>query len=180
MGWKAVKEHYRIKHLVQVTEDGICIGSGFIHDIIRISLDGRVTKRDRGTSNDDLVRYQREFDADPELLKRLVEAPDTFSAAIHVFTYKGGQILEKVCEKPGWPNVTHDGLEMYENTFSTDKNQVVAWAKRNADIGIKVQCRNLDELEAKIEDYRGRLATEIANRERLEADYPDVVVEPED
>ena len=26
----------------------------------------------------------------------------------------------------------------------------------------------------------GRLAAAIANRERLEADYPDVVVEPED
>ena len=180
MGWKAVKEHYKIKHIVQVTEDGICIGSPYIHDIIRISFDGHVTKRDRSSANDDLKRYQAEFDADPETLKRLVQSPDTFKASIPVFTYRGGQILEKFCEELGWPHVTHDGLEMYENYFSTDKAKVVAWAKRNSDSGIHIQRRNLAELEAKAEDYRGRLAAEIANRERLEADYPDVVVEPED
>ncbi len=180
MGWKNVKEHYRIKHLIRVSDGSICIGSPYIHDIIKISLDGKLTKRDRASVNADLDRYQREFEADPETLKRLIEAPDTFQRSIPVFTYQGGQILEKFCEELGWPNVTHDGLEMYENTFSEDKNQVVAWAKRNADIGIRSQIRNIQELELKIENYRGRLATELANRERLEADYPDVVAEPED
>lgn len=180
MGWKNVKEHYKIEHMVQVTEEGICIGSPYIHDIIRISLDGQITKRYRNSVNADLARYQREFDADPAMLARLIQAPDTFTASIPVYTYKGGRILEKLCEELGWPNVTHDGLEMYENTFSANKNQAVAWAKQNADLGILAQRRNLKELEAKLEDYRGRLAAEIADRERLEADYPDVVVEPED
>lgn len=180
MGWKAVKEHYQIKHIVQVSEGDICIGSPYIYDIIRISLDGRIKKRDRSPANDELVRYQAEFDADPETLKRLVESPDTFSAAVTVYTYKGGEILEKVCEKPEWPHVTHDGQMMHDNDFSTDKAKVVVWAKRNADYGIQAQRRNIEEIEAKLMDYRGRLATEIANRERLEADYPDVVVEPED
>lgn len=178
MGWKNVKEHYKIKHLVRVSGGSICIGSPYIYDIIRISLDGEVTKRDRGSVNTDLARYQAEFDADPDTLKRLVEAPDTLSAAVPVFTYEGCQILEKLCEEPGWPNVTHDGLVMYENTFSTDKNRVVAWAKQNADLGIQMQLRNIEEIKAKLQDYEARLATEVANRERLESDYPDVAVEP--
>lgn len=178
MGWKAVKEHYRIEHFVQVTEAGICIGSPYIHNIIVIGKDGKLTKSYDGRMNDDLARYQKDFESDPVTLKRLIEAPDTFSASVTVYTYEGGEILEKSCEEPGWPHVTHDGQMMHDNTFSTDKATVVAWAKRNADLGIQMQRRSLAELEAKVEDYRGRLATEIANRERLEADYPEVVVEP--
>lgn len=180
MGWKAVKEHYQIEHSVQVTEDGICIGSPYIHNIIVIGQDGKLTRRYDGRANDELARYQRDFDSDPETLKHLVESPDTFSDAVAIYTYKDGEILEKVCEKPEWPNVTHDGQMIYDNTFSTDKAKVVAWAKRDSDLGIQMQRRNLKDLEAKLEDYRGRLAAEIANRERLEADYPEVVVEPED
>ena len=180
MGWKAIKDHYRIEHFVQVTEAGICIGSSYIHNIIVIGKDGKLIRRYDGQMNDDLARYQRDFEADPETLKRLIQTPDAFSSAITVYTYKGGEILEKACEEPGWPNVTHDGQMMHDNTFSTDKAEVVAWAKQDADLGIKAQRRNLAELEAKVEDYRGRLATEIANRERLEADYPGVVVDPED
>jgi hypothetical protein len=57
MGWKSVKEHYQIKHIVQVTDKGICVGSPYIHDVIIIGLDGKVLKRDREPSNDDLNRY---------------------------------------------------------------------------------------------------------------------------
>jgi len=41
MGWKNIKEHYRINHYVQVTEQGICIGSPYIHNIIVI---GRIRR----------------------------------------------------------------------------------------------------------------------------------------
>lgn len=180
MGWKAVKEHYQIEHFVQVTEAGICIGSPYIHNIIVIGKDGKLAKRYDGRMNDDLARYQHDFESDPETLRRLIELPDTFSSAITIYTYKGGEILEKACEKPEWPHVTHDGQMIYDNTFSTDKAKVVAWAKRDADLGIKMQRRNLKDLEAQVEDYRNRLSAEIANREHLETDYPDVVVEPED
>ena len=30
MGWKNIKEHYRIGHTVHVTDKGICIGSPYI------------------------------------------------------------------------------------------------------------------------------------------------------
>lgn len=98
-----LSEHYKIGHIVQVSNGAICIGSPYIHDILKITLDGLVAKRDRNTSNADLTRYQREFDADPELLTRLAQAPDSFQASIPVFTYEGGQVLEKFCEQLGWP-----------------------------------------------------------------------------
>jgi len=45
MGWKNVKEHYRIGHSVQVTEQGVCIGSPYVHNLIVVGLDGRFVKR---------------------------------------------------------------------------------------------------------------------------------------
>lgn len=98
------------------------------------------------------------MEAGPETLRQLVQSPDSFAAAVTVYTYCGGDIIEKQCETSGWPNVTHDGEMMYENTFSTDKDQVVVWAKENA--------------EKELAERQDHLASREANRAKLEADYP--------
>jgi hypothetical protein len=130
MGWKAVKDHYRIGHIVQVVEGQIWIGSPYISKIIAIERDGRITKRD--TSNAALKRYMKEFEESPERLLELIQQPDTFEASMTVYTYEGGKIVEKQCEKLGWPNCTHDGELMYDNTYSVSREQTVDRAKRNA------------------------------------------------
>ena len=166
MGWKNVKEHYRIEHYVQVTEKGICIGSGYIHDIIVIGLDGEVKKhKTLAAVNADLVRYQEEMDADPDKLKALIDAPDTFTASLPVFTYDGGRIIEEKCEAYDWPNVTHAGHMMYENTYSKNRPTVVQWAIKNAELGVKWRQDRIEEnrkqimeFEAEVEVERGNLA----------------------
>lgn len=161
MGWKNIKEHYNIGHHVQVTEAGICIGSSFIHNLIVIGLHGKVTKPFRERTNEDLQRYQREFDADPAKLAELVSAPDTFAASVTVYTYDSttSAIIEKQCETPGWPNLTHDGEMMYDNTFSTDRTKVVEWAKENARIGIKWAKERREQLEQDMAVCNERILT---------------------
>lgn len=168
MGWKNVKDGYQIEHQVCVTEKGICIGSGYIHDLIVIGLDGVVKKLQDGSSNDDLRRYQQEMDADPEKLKRLVQTPDSFEAAITVYTYDGGDIIEKQCETLGWPNVTHDGDMMYENTYSPDRDVVVQWAKRNTDLGIKFAQERIEEAKASLIELEASLVKVKEDRAKLE------------
>ena len=172
MGWKTLKEHFQIGHAVQVTDKGICIGSPYIHDIIVVGHDGKVVKRYSGGANEDLARYQREFDSDPDLIRRLVEAPDEFPVSITVYTYGDGEIIEKQCEVLEWPNVTHDGKMMYENTFSTDKPTVVAWAKEDADYGLRHAEDAVREAERRLTECQERRAKAAADREKLEADYP--------
>ncbi len=174
MGWKNVKEHYRIGHHVQVTADGICIGSSFIHNIIVISLDGAILKRYEG-ANADLARYQGEMEADQETLRRLIETPDTFSASIPVFTYDGGAIVEKQCEQLGWPNVTHAGEMMYENTFSPDRDVVVRWAKQNAQSGINCLNRSIAQAESELERLRAERRRCQVDLETLNTAYPTIV-----
>ena len=167
MGWKNVKEHYRIAHQVQVCAGRICIGSSYISEIIVIGADGTLEKRYDGRVIEDLVRYQREMEADPAQLRRLIEAPDTFSASLRVYTYEGGEIIEKFCECLGWPNVTHDGQMMYENTFSADREKVLAWARRNAELELEAALGNVREIEEKLEEKRAWAAQAQAAVEKL-------------
>lgn len=173
MGWKNVKEHYRIGHYVQVTPEGVCIGSGYIHDLIVISQDGALKKRYDGSgSNTDLARYQDEIDKDPDRLRELVATPDVFEKAVVVYTYQRGEIIEKVCEVPGWPNVTHDGCMMYENTFSTDKSKVIAWAKRSAALEVEYLEETIADIERRLRECRATLMDATNAMDRLEAAYP--------
>lgn len=171
MGYKTLKEHYRIGHAVCVTDKGICIGSPYIHDLIIVGLNGTIIKADDGRVNEDLKRYMAEMKADPAKLREVVQSKDTFEASIPVYTYAGGNIIEKLCEKPGWPNVTHDGDMMYENTYSTDKRKLVKWAKENATLGIKWQSERVEEIKADLGKMEALVKDSQADLAKLEADY---------
>ncbi len=172
MGHKTLKEHYRIGHAVCVTEKGICIGSPYIHDLIIVGLDGTIIKADDGRVNEDLKRYMAEMKADPAKLREVVQAKDTFAASIPVYTYYGGNIIEKLCEEPGWPNVTHDGDMMFDNTYSLDKRKAVKWAKKNATAGIECWQRRIKEDRERLAQSESFLKQEQADLAKLEADYP--------
>ena len=161
MSWKNVKEAYQIGHAVQITEKGICIGSPYIHDLIVISLEGEITKRDDGCHNEDLRRYMAEMDSDPEKLKRLVKEPDTFAQSITVYTYDEGKVIKKECEELGWPNVTHDGEMMYENTFSENLSKVIEWAIRDADARVEWTTERVSELKKELERAEERRAKAV-------------------
>ena len=157
MGWKSVKEHYRIGHYVTVDrEKGICIGSPYVHDLIVIGFDGVVKKRPDRTHNDDLCRYLREFDADRELLKQLILQEDKFEKSLPVWTYFGSRIVEKFCEEYGWPNVTHDGLMMYANTFSKERAVIVRAAYRNAKAGHELTGDRVEQAYKEFEEVEAR------------------------
>jgi len=96
MGWKAVKDYYKIGHIVQVTPKGICIGSGYINDLIVISPDGEVHEGELGVSgNADLARYYAEMTDDKPKLRELVAAQDSFAASIPVYTFHGSDRLAR-------------------------------------------------------------------------------------
>lgn len=169
MGWRSVKEYYNIEHIVQVRDGIICIGSAYIHDLITISMEGELVKSYRDRSNDDLARYQKEIDSDLETLRRMVVTPDKFEKSITVWTYDGGEILEKQCEDPTWPNVTHDGEMIYENTFSTDRDEVVKWAKKNARCHLDRCVESLTDAEDRMRDRKRLLEEAKQDLEKLEA-----------
>lgn len=165
MGWKAVRDYYRIGHIVQVRNGRICIGSPYIPEIIVIDADGNVTKRD--SSNADLKRYMTAFNENLKKLSDLVQQPDEFERSIPVFTYDGGKIVEKQCEKLGWPNITHDGEMMYDNTHSADRSRVVEWARKNANAWVESVRERISQQEKELEKSRKLLDEWVSNLEGL-------------
>ena len=179
MGWKNVKEHYGITHYVQVTEKGICIGSGYVHDLLCISptdakceWDDRVDRSEtelgcnlsiwrprylgRGEPFDGIVNAMA---ADPKKLRELIDTPDTFAASIPVYTYDyDGNIVEKQCEELGWPNVTHDGTMMYENRVFATREEAVAQAQREMAAWVENATRSVAQAERTLNEQRSRLA----------------------
>lgn len=175
MGVKALKERFGITHIVQMSGARVCIGSGYVSDIVTIDPStGRVTES--STFAGFLKQhYPALAEAAPEEVARLLVAQDQFADSIPVFTYDGGKIIEKQCEKPGWPNVTHDGDVMYENTYSTDKRQVVQWAKRNARAGISIITRSIADTETRLAEQREELAKCENDLAELDAAFPELV-----
>lgn len=170
MGWKNVKEHYGIEHIVRVVPDkGICIGSGYVHDIIVIDKDMKIKRQEHIGRGEPFEGWVRAMEADKAELKRLIDAPDTFAKSVTVYTYDyDGNVIEKQCEEPAWPNVTHDGDLMYENTFSTDRGQVVEWAKRNLTSAVELQRQTIAQAKHELVQMNTRLARYEAGLKKLE------------
>lgn len=149
MGWKTVKDHYDIKHIVQVDtrkEYGdvpvIMIGSPYISDIIVIRIsDGKILRRyEDGRTNELLRALQPRLDEDEKTgkLKELIAAPDTFHNVKPVY-YIGDHmhVQQMFCEHYGWPNVTVDGKLMYENEFFSQRRAAVHYLVQNTHISWK-------------------------------------------
>lgn len=178
MGWKNVKEHYRIGHMVAADDEQVYIGSAYVSKLIIIPKDGNVRWGELGSSgNDDLARYFSEMSADKTKLIELLDTPDTFSAALPVFTYRDDAIIETVCEKYGWPNVTHAGQIMYENSFSSERDTVVRWAKQNALAGISMSDRSIASLTQSLDRERETRKECAGWLETLNAEFPEVSIE---
>jgi hypothetical protein len=174
MGWKALKEKFNIRHHVQVEKNHVCIGSGFVPSIVAIDMQTGVLEENDAFGGFLRQHYPALLEATPQELLALIQAPDQFTAAVPVYTYENGSIVEKLCETPGWPNATHDGCMMFDNTHSTDKNQVVAWAKNNAAIEIQYREEGLVRQEKALEEARAMLADARRRQADLEATYPGV------
>lgn len=166
MGWKKLKSHFKIDHIVQRTSDGmIYVGSPYITKLIEIHPDGSVNWGSLGKSdNEKLARYFAEMKADQENVKLLIEEPDSFEKSLPVWTYNKGEVVEKRCEEYGWPNITHDGLLMYGNMFFETREEALRKAICDASHFAKF-----------LEDEIAKKTSELAQlKKELEDTYADL------
>lgn len=176
MGWKLLKDTFGItRHIVHVIDKGICIGSELCRDIVVIQAEtGQIIRMQPMFSDYIRVHYQALHEAEPAEIARLIAEPDSFKVSIPVYTYDDGTIIEKSCETPGWPNVTHDGQLMYDNTFSTSKEKVIEWAKRNIACRIEWLQEDVARQSCLLDQRFHDLALAKMAQEKLVSDYPTV------
>lgn len=174
MGWKSLKDAFSITHTVCVTEKGISIGSRTVPDLATIEAStGQVVEHKEFTGF--IARnYPALAIATPAELLALVESKDQFAASIRVYTYLNGSIVEQECEHLGYPNVTHDGHRMFENTHSTDKSKVIRWAKQNAYAKLEGMQAHLHGLQEQLAACERELAKAQADVDQLAAEHPEI------
>ncbi|MFL9611055.1 hypothetical protein ACKF11_13290 [Methylobacillus sp. Pita2] len=176
MGVKAVKQHYNIRHIVHIKEGKLCIGSGFINDMLIFSPTGKLLREFDHNSDAELTRYTRDITADPVLFTTLLQQEDQHDSLISAYTYTDDAIIEVQCVQVGWPNTTVDGLLMYDNTYFENKLDAVKKAKASYLYGLQSYESTKADLENRLATVTRQLSELKASKQRLDAEYPDVIV----
>ncbi|WP_151765756.1 hypothetical protein [Acinetobacter colistiniresistens] len=174
MGWKTFKEHFGIEHTVQITDAGLCIGSAYVHNIVTIDLKTGEIRQSNALSGFLNREYPQVLNSTAEERLQLINAKDHFEKSITIYTYQGGEIIEKLCEDPKWPHLTHDGRQIYENTHSINKDEVVVMAKREFDAAQKMTLNRINEIKQQLQEVEGDYERYKIIGEKLERDYPGV------
>lgn len=162
MGIKTFKEKFGIEHIVCKTQKGICIGSPYIHDLAVISPEtGKIsTKIDFRSML--LKAYPELLAVEGNEILELLNSNDVFEKSLPVYAFIDGQIVEKFCEEYGWPNITHDGLLMYENEFFKSKLDAIHNAIKNCKRSIKCLHERIMDYEARINEAKKSVKEEQA------------------
>lgn len=173
MGWKKFKKHFGIKHIVQVDGDTLQIGSGYVSDLASIDMKTGETRENRTFAGFLRKQYPDLPNATPAEIASILQDPDEFGASITVYTSRGGEVLEKQCEAIGYPNVTHDGELMYDNTFFVDKSAAVTRAKGDARYSVRIAGESVESVKRNLAECIERLERGKEALAKLEAQYPD-------
>lgn len=176
MGWKSFKNYFNIEHIVCIKNGKLVIGSDFVSDLVSIDLLTGVIQTNNSFHIFLHKHYPQLLGVDSSEILNLLNKDDTFSDSIKVFTYKDDILLEKYCEKLGWPNITHDGEVMYENTFSTDKLEIIKKIKLNLRLELKYKAIRKAELTTELESIQKEESINLAAIEHLDIQYPEIKV----
>lgn len=172
MGWKIFKEFFGITHPIDRHGDELRIGSGYIHDLLRVNLTTGVLIPKEGFASFAQENYPQLAAASPEQIQALLEQVDSFDQSVPVYVYEDGQIVVRYCEQPGYPNTTHDGYLM-RNNYSADKAAVIARAKEGTAYSLERISEHIAELQAKLDQAQKEHVLRTARLHALNTEYPE-------
>lgn len=172
MGWKAFKTFFEIKHMLDINAGELTINSGYATRLAVVDMHTGELK-ELADKRAFLEKYYPQLLlADASQLLGLLKTNDVFESDVVVYTYEGSKIIQKFCEKPGWPNVTHCGVLMHDNQFSTDKETVIEWAMRDALLGLENSSYQLETVRTFLAHYQQEVATRSETLEALRTEFP--------
>lgn len=162
MGWKSVRDHYGItRRQVHVRDGEIRIG-----EEVTIRADGTVVVNRDWNPPQEIMAAIEHMRANPDTLRGLMARPDEFGPSVPIWTYDGDRVIEDLCEVPEWPNLTHSGQIIYENTHSTDRAKALAFALSAANAGVDAAHDGVVDAETRLAKARRRLTDQM---ERLDS-----------
>lgn len=181
MGWKNVRDHYAIEHLVHMRNGNLLVGSPYVSDLLTIEPNGRVTRNSVvGRDSKELSRIVNVIEGDRDRFVSLFEAEDSFEQSLPVYTWNDkGEIVEELCEEYGYPNVTHAGNILYENVYFADRNTAVRRALRSLKYRVESADENQEQAERELEKRRQYAQDAHAALATLRKSYPELTAAEE-
>lgn len=160
MGWKLFKETFNVGHIVQVDQNKLYIGSSYIHNIVQIDMNTGEININNSVFSDFLhEKYPEILECKKCDLIKIFKTKDVFEKSIPVYTFEDGDIIKEYSEELGFPNVTHSGNIIHDNTyFKTEKeavNAAIEAHKNTLDFfltELDSLTKERERLESKIED----------------------------
>lgn len=177
MGWKTLREQYGIKHIVQRLRDGtFAVGSPYISRLLVVHPDGKVEPNSLLTDNSELWPVIAAMRADPGAVRRAIEAEDVFATSVPVYSCEGAVLIESFCETPGYPNVTHDGTLMYENSYYLSRAEALEVfsqaASRSVEHREEAVTRAREELDKALERLDAARQVDSSLKAQVAAELP--------
>lgn len=170
MGWKAFKEHFGIKHQVQLdgSSETLFIGSAYVHDIVAINTETGKFKESSALDGFIERNYPSLKEASAEEIINLISKEDSFERSLPVFTAVNGEVLEMQCEEYGYPNITHCGRMMYENTFFKTREEAHEYAVKEVGKWIEFYKDQIERTEKELDKLKARSDREYIKLLKLE------------
>ena len=117
-----------------------------------------------------LEEYEALLNASPEEILALLNEPDQFERSLPVYIVSDAKVIEEQCEVFGYPNLTHSGLLMYENTAFLDRAKADKYALGSLSRRIEIWVERKERLSNEIAELEQEIAlaraaqTEIQSR----------------
>jgi len=171
MGHKLVKEHFKIGHNVHMEGGILHIGSNFISNILSFSPQGELVANPHGKHHGELKRYCDDITSNKQVFIELLKKadPNTYNIPVFWLSREDNSIMEGKCEVFGYPNTTHCGAIMYENTHYLTKKEATQNGIKEVQAGINIDCHNIARAEKELTTIRERVATSKENLKTLKA-----------
>ena len=146
MGIKALKREFKIGHIVQRLPGKIVIGSPYVSELIAIHSEGIVSKSRSVQSGKDEIGqiYDALIGCDKAKLLKILNDPEIPIDPKPVYTEATrGRVIKVYCEEYGWPNLTTEGVLMYDNIHFKRRSEALKDSKEDRVCGIKWTCKAL-------------------------------------
>ena len=160
MGWKSFKEYFNITHNVHIGKDKLNIGSPMCSDLVIIDINTGKIIKDGIISGFLQEYYPKILEVSEDKILDLINKEDSFENSLTVYTFKDDQIIEKKADKYGYPNITHDGELMYDNTFFKTYDEALNKAISEMEAGIDILTRTVEDKEKSLKESKDWLEKE--------------------
>lgn len=100
-------------------------------------------------------------------LQEIITGQDQLDNPLPVYTVTDGKLIETLTDEYGWPNVTIDGQQMYDNNYFKTKVEAIQYGIDDTNAGLKFLEENLARHRDDIQKLLNRQEKEDADLTHL-------------